>query len=249
MPKLTLPVSDSQLQSLQGELAQFVRLATTLSPDFVAPSLEEFAMAKLSGDSGLLAQESIRQAVSRVPKPLTQRAVEENTLFAIGGLLRMARIYGFAWVNGSDGSPADTEQNGRALAQRIAGELKIDTEYIPELANMVASAGISIRTAADHFQLPALKFTESLYDKAVLAYKCVVENSEPSLVDVLRWKILASSLEEYGAFPKGYMEQRLAHIKEIHPELFEPEPEDWIDKIAASLKKACGRKARFQETV
>lgn len=250
MPNLTLSITDAQLQMLRGELAQFVRIATTLDPEFVAPSLEDFANAKISGDTGLLTQESIRQAVQRVPHSLIQRRGDENAFYALACVLRSARLYNFAWVCAGDERANETTQCAKQFAEHIAGELGIDQQHVPVLANALAEAAVPIDTAARvYFPCARYKLSDSLFERADSVYKDIFDNPESGLADVLKWKILAGLAEEVGSLSKDDLAEQFAFIKKLRPELFEREPEDWIDKIATSLKKTFGREIKRPETV
>lgn len=248
MPTITLPLAAAQYQALRDELTQFVRIATTLDPEFVAPSLEDFAAAKLSGDTGLLTQESIRQAVFRVPQSLIQRSGEERTFNALAALLRSARLYNFAWVCAGD--PQEAGQSALQFAEHIADEFGIERRHIPALAEVLSDAAVSVDTAArTYFPTAPYKLADSLLEREDRAYKAIFDNPESGLADVLKWKLLAGLAEDIGFLSATDVAERLAFIKKLRSELFEPEPEDWIDKIAGSLKKACGRMTRPQETV
>lgn len=251
MPTLALPLvlTDAQHQALQDELAQFVRIATALNPEFVAPSLADFALAKLSGDTGLLTQESIRQAVLRVPQTIIQRSGEEHAFHALACVLRSARLYNFAWVRAGGNGADETNQSAKQFAEHIAGELGIDKRHAPALANVLADAAVSIDTAARvYFPCQPYKLVDAISEREDNAYKAIFEDHESGLAEVLRWRVLSGLAVEAGTLSENETAERFAFIKKLRPELFEREPEDWIDKIAASLKKACGRKARLQET-
>lgn len=251
MPIISLPLvlSEAQHQALQNELAQFVQIASALDPEFVAPSLEAFAVAKLSGDTGLLTQESIRQAVLRVPQTIIQRSGEERAFYALACVLRSARLYNFAWVCAGDNGADETNQSAKQFAEHIAGELGIDKRHAPALANVLADAAVSIDTAARvYFPCQPYKLADAISEREDNAYKAIFEDHESGLAEVLRWRVLSDLAVEAGTLSEKETAERFAFIKKLRPELFEREPEDWIDKIAASLKKACGRKARSQET-
>ncbi len=252
MPTLALPLvlTDAQHQALLDELAQFVRIATALNPEFVAPSLADFALAKLSGDTGLLTQESIRQAVLRVPQTIIQRSGEEHTFYALASALRSARLYNFAWVCAANNEAAsETKECAQQFAKRIADELHIDERHVPALANALAEAAVPVDTAARvYFPCQPYKLVDAISEREDSAYKAIFEGQESDLYEVIQWKVLSGLAVEAGLFSEKESAERFAFIKKLRPALFEREPDDWIDKIAATLKKVCGHKARSQET-
>lgn len=243
MTNLTL--SNEQTYALQGELAQFVQIAVALDPQFEAPSLEDFALAKLSGNTDLLTRESIRKAIARASKALVQETGEDRTFATLEGLLRIARLYGFAFVRAND-EDMDTASATVHFAKRIVSELNLEERHVSAIVNVLTGGAVPIDTAVRvHFKCREYQLVSSLYERADKVYRDIVNDHEVGMAEVLKWKIMAGLAEEYGSLSSKEVDHRFAFIRDMRPELFEPD--DWIDKLAASLKKACGRKSRTKE--
>lgn len=241
MKKITLNLKDEAFDVLDRNFKNFLRLSLKCDSGFVAPSFENFVMAKLTDNNTFLTEEAVQHLMLSGQYAWAKRALDKDFPDVVAILIAQASTFGFHIAVHHDWNTEDLTVASKAWAAAIVKQAQGDESQIDILAAQIKSAAISIVKVEETLKTPAARLAHSLAQQLHDA-KIAIEHAHGAVarekLGALRC-LLKLGLA-HGSVKEKEMQEILDHLRAKKPYLFIQDEQNFMGRAIALWRSVFG---------
>ena len=165
MTPITLPMTDPQVEELRSAYDHFVRVSSTLDPDFSPPEFSDFLRARLLNNAELLTEKAVDELLSGGRYAWAKRTAKERFPELFSALMRQARKFGFGFAARSNWTPENRLYYATQWATHITEEAGLHESLISPMAEEIANAATDIQLLEHDMQTPSIRLVDYLREQ------------------------------------------------------------------------------------
>lgn len=206
---------------LAEQLATFTSLAQARDPKFVPPSLEEFAQAKLSGDSSWLGLATVDALLQSSPYRDAERVMREDFSAFLKNFVLSSRLYGFAFIHQAGKTGPELRERAGEWLNHLSQVEPLSDEFREALVAMIEGASLSIDDADAIFGSTVWKTADTLASRfnilCTALPKLPTEDGPAKLAQLITVGEIAC---EMGVLHPATLEAAIYHLRAVRPDFF-----------------------------
>lgn len=237
---LTINIPTSTLQILSEQLAVFTDLAKKRDPRFVSPSLEEFAQAKLSGETSWLGVATIESLVQSSPYRDARRVMREDFAAFLKNFVLSSRLHGFAFIHASGKSGTELREMAGEWLNHLSQIEPLPEEFRDALSAMIEGASLSIDDAEEIYRSKIWKTADSLasrFQELLSALPMLPAEEAPARL--AQFITVGEIAVEMGVVTRSTLETAMLHLRSVRPDFFAEADGPSLFSRAATKVLAC----------
>lgn len=234
----TITIPEQTHQALSDQLEMFVTLAKARDPKFVAPSLEEFAQAKLSGDASWLGLATIDSLLQSSPYRDAGRVMREDFAAFLKNFILSSRLYGFAFVHEAGKSGLELRERAGEWLNHLSQVEPLSDEFREALVAMIEGASMSIDDADAIFGAKVWKVADTLSTRFDILHSALPKlPTEDGPAKLAQFITVGEIACEMGIIHPATLEAAIYHLRAVRPDFF-PESEvqpSWFNRTLSRV--------------
>ncbi|MBB3210805.1 hypothetical protein FHW67_000040 [Herbaspirillum sp. Sphag1AN] len=228
MKKIALNVKDDVYSSLERDFNSFVRVSLKCDSQFIAPSFDNFLLAKLSDNTTFLTDDAVKNLMLSGQYAWAKRALDKEFPDVVAILIGQASTYGFHLTINHEWTAEELKISSKAWATSIVKQAQGDEEQIDILAAQIRSSAITVTEVEEKLKTPAYRVAKALRQQLRDARIAVNHASGRAARENLgALRSLLSLGVAYGLLNEKEEQKLMDELKQKKPHLFEEEKTCW----------------------
>ena len=231
MAEITLSISQEQEVALRRDYDRFCELLTNAVAAAPSPTFEQYLVAKLTGNTGEMADEMVRSIITSGAYLYLDRWFKGRFSSFVMTLLRLLRPAGYGFVRGRDTSEESLAKGAAWLLDALESELgtPIPPEARKEILEDMPCSAFYVDTLFPNESIGRLfdaadKYLRDCYVQCSEAY------DEQGLVKGEQLISFLSGFAEWNAFDRGEWSHRFQNARTVFQQHRESRM-SWMDRL------------------
>lgn len=231
MAEITLSISQEQEAALRRDYDRFCELLTSAVTAATAPTFEQYVVAKLTSNTGDIADEMVRSIITSGAYLYLDRWFKGRFTSFVMTLLRLLRPAGYGFVRGRDTSEESLAKGAGWLLDALESELgtPIPPEAREEILEEMPRSAFYVDTLFPNESIGRLfdaanKYLRDCYMQYSEAY------DEQGLVKGEQLISFLSGFAEWNAFDRGEWSNRFENARTVFQQQRESRM-SWVDRL------------------